>query len=176
MTRLIFFKMTFTQLRRGKGMWNRSGKKPFLLSVWPDVEKWAWIACHLQSQIESWCMPFAPDVCDCPFCLDLDSAGWSYCFFVHRCPNSGTVIWKSRTLSLALLEQAWSDKHAFSDYWCLRMPPAKPLPLNSFRLYPAGHRGSLFQGFGENTRKLLCAKSLTTQIPFVGGPRVSETI
>ena len=65
--------------------------------------------------------------------------------FVHCCPNLGTVIWKFRNLSLAILEQAWPGDCSFSEldfannqdkHWCLRMPPAKPFPPNFFLAMP----------------------------------------
>ena len=57
--------------------------------------------------------------------------------FVRRCPNLGTVIWKFRNLSLALLKNAWPENPPYDAYgfgcssekhWCMRMPPAKEFP------------------------------------------------
>ena len=65
--------------------------------------------------------------------------------FVRRCPNLGTVIWKFRNLSLALLKNAWPENPPYDAYgfgcssekhWCMRMPPAKEFPGAFFLAMP----------------------------------------
>ena len=65
--------------------------------------------------------------------------------FVHRCPNLGTVIWKFKNLSCAMLQTAWPDNPEYESlkfhedaetHWCPRMPPARTFPNNLFAAFP----------------------------------------
>ena len=65
--------------------------------------------------------------------------------FVHRCPNLGTVIWKFKKLSCAMLQAAWPENPDFESlrfhedaeiHWCPRMPSARTFPNNFFTAFP----------------------------------------
>ena len=54
--------------------------------------------------------------------------------FCNRCPNVGAALWKFRTLSISLLQQAWDGDVDFQDlaldpgheiFWCNKMPPSR---------------------------------------------------
>ena len=65
--------------------------------------------------------------------------------FVHRCPNLGTVIWKFKNLSCAMLQTAWPENPEFESFkfheddeihWCPRMPPARAFPAHFYSTFP----------------------------------------
>ena len=65
--------------------------------------------------------------------------------FVHRCPNLGTVIWKFKNLSCAMLQTAWPEHPDFESvkfqdvaeiHWCPRVPPARIFPNTFFAAFP----------------------------------------
>ena len=81
--------------------------------------------------------------------------------FVHRCPNLGTVIWKFKNLSCAMLQAAWPENPEFESikfhedaevHWCPRMPPARTFPNNFFAAFPWDLRDTCVKFLGLQTQ------------------------
>ena len=67
----------------------------------------------------------------CKFFLVFLQMGGKLSPFCTRCPNVGAALWKFRTLSNSLLQQAWNGDVDFQDlaldpgheiFWCNKMP------------------------------------------------------